>query len=307
MNLQQLEYILAVDTFRHFARAAEHCHITQPTLSMMIQKLEEELGVKIFDRTKQPVCPTDVGIHLIEQAREVLTAAGRFKAIAAEIGETVFGELKVGIIPTIAPYLLPIFIDSFHAKYPDVRLKISEVVTSQLLERLDTGDLDVGIMVAPENEKGLVSIDLYHEPFVVYTPQKYNKQYLLAEDLNVNELLLLEEGHCFRSQIIQFCELRDLANRKVEFTSGSLETLRYLTEQHMGVTVLPELATRYLPADKMAFVKQFAEPRPSRQVSLVSKRAFVKKKLIEAFVEEILLNVPSKIAKGDMVNVPLNT
>ena len=307
MNLQQLEYILAVDTFRHFARAAEHCHITQPTLSMMIQKLEEELGVKIFDRTKQPVCPTDVGIHLIEQAREVLTAAGRFKAIAAEIGETVFGELKVGIIPTIAPYLLPIFIDSFHAKYPDVRLKISEVVTSQLLERLDTGDLDVGIMVAPENEKGLVSIDLYHEPFVVYTPQEYNKQYLLAEDLNVNELLLLEEGHCFRSQIIQFCELRDLANRKVEFTSGSLETLRYLTEQHMGVTVLPDLATRYLPADKMAFVKQFAVPRPSRQVSLVSKRAFVKKKLIEAFVEEILLNVPSKIAKGDMVNVPLNT
>lgn len=306
MNLQQLEYILSVDSFRHFARAAEHCHITQPTLSMMIQKLEEELGVKIFDRTKQPVCPTDVGVLLIEQAREVLTAAGRFKAIAEEIGESVFGELKVGIIPTIAPYLLPLFIDSFHIKFPEVRLKISEVVTSQLLGKLDTGDLDVGIMVAPENEKGLLSVELYDEPFVVYTPQQYQKEFLLAEDLNINELLLLEEGHCFRTQIIHFCELRDLANRKVEFTSGSLETLRYLTEQHMGVTVLPELATLYLPEDKLSFVKQFASPRPARKVSLVSKRAFVKKRLIEAFINEIIEKVPPQISNIDLKNVKLS-
>jgi LysR family hydrogen peroxide-inducible transcriptional activator len=304
MNIQQLEYILAVDQQRHFARAAEMCHVTQPTLSMMIHKLEDQLGLKIFDRSRQPVCPTDAGEKLLVQARQILLEVKRFEEIASEANNSMGGELRIGVIPTIAPYLLPLFIQSFVEKYPEVNLKIAEIITDQILEQLEKGELDVGILVPPENDKSLKEIHLYNEAFVVYSPRDFDKEYLLAEDIDVNELLLLEEGHCFRSQIMRFCELRKLTNNKVEYTSGSLETLRYLADKHLGITILPELTTIHLTDEQMKSVKQFAEPRPVRKVSLVTQRDFVKKRLVDALAEEIKGSLPQMVLSPTINVVP---
>ncbi len=306
MNLQQMEYLLAVDQHRHFARAAEACHVTQPTLSMMIQKLEEELNVKIFDRSRQPVCPTETGELLIEQARNILHESAVFKEIAQEARNFIGGELKIGVIPTIAPYLLPLFIQSFYSEFPQVHLKISELITEQILKKLETGELDVGILVAPENDKTIKEIPLYTEAFVVYSPKSFDKEYLIAEDLDVNDLLLLEEGHCFRSQIIRFCELRKTSDLKIEYTSGSLETLRYLADKQLGITILPELATLHFTKDQMAKVKHFALPRPVRKISLVIKRDFVKRRLIAALGDKIISNLPTKLGTQNEIIVPLN-
>ncbi|MFT4735670.1 MAG: LysR family hydrogen peroxide-inducible transcriptional activator [Arcticibacterium sp.] len=304
MNFQQLQYILAIDQHRHFARAAEACNVTQPTLSMMVQKLEEELDLKIFDRSRQPVCPTDAGEKLLLQAQKILQEVKMLEEIASEANNYMGGKLRVGVIPTIAPYLLPLFIQSFVEKYPEVKLKISELITDQIMERLEKGDLDVGILVPPDNDRSLKEIHLYNEPFVVYSPRRFDKEVLLAEDIDVNDLLLLEEGHCFRSQIIQFCELRKLANNKVEYTSGSLETLRYLADKHLGITILPELATKYLTEEQLKSVKQFAEPKPVRRVSLVTKRDFVKRRLIEAFAETIKDSLLGSLSNSDFEVIP---
>lgn len=304
MNFQQLEYILAIAQHRHFARAAEACNVTQPTLSMMVQKLEEEVGLKIFDRSKQPVCLTETGEELVKQARLILNASKRFAEIANEAKNEIGGELRVGVIPTIAPYLLPLFLKSFYDKYPKVHLKISELITDQILQKLDDGSLDIGILVMPENDQSLKEIPLYTEAFVVYSPREFDKEYLLAEDINVSDLLLLEEGHCFRSQILKFCELRKPADMKVEYTSGSLETLRNLADRHLGITILPELATLDFTGDQLKKIKQFAAPRPVRKISLVMKRDYLKRKLIGLFAEEIIRHVPEKKEGLSVWNIP---
>ncbi len=304
MNLQQLEYLIAVDHYRHFAKAAESCHVTQPTLSMMIQKLEDELGLKIFDRSRQPVCPTDAGVEIINQAKVILKESDRLVEMAKTARNFIGGELRVGVIPTIAPYLLPLFIQSFHEKYPEVQLKISELITEQIMEKLDYDELDAGILVPPEKEKGIIEIPLYTEAFVVYSPKEFEKEFLLAEDINVNELLLLEEGHCFRSQILKFCELRKTHKNTIEYTSGSLETLRNLADRHLGITILPELATLNFNLDQLKKTKQFAKPRPVRKVSLVMKRGYVKRRLIDLFVEEIKTNLPKDLIDEDERVVP---
>ncbi|WP_304235028.1 hydrogen peroxide-inducible genes activator [Jiulongibacter sediminis] len=304
MNLHQLEYVLAVNQHRHFARAAEACHVTQPTLSMMIQKLEEELEIKIFDRSRQPVCPTDAGEKLILQCKAVLVEAERLKEMAKEEREYIGGQLRIGVIPTIAPYLLPLFIQSFHQKYPEVELKISEMITPRILEKLESGELDAGILVPPENEKGVKTIPLYTEAFVVYSPREFEKEYLLADDINADELLLLEEGHCFRSQIIQFCELRKQSGNAIEYTSGSLETLRNLADKHLGITILPELATLNFTPEQLKKTKQFASPQPVREVGLIMSRGYVKKKLIDLLAEEIRASLPTESIKNDSQLIP---
>ncbi len=308
MNLQQLEYILAVNEHRHFARAAEACFVTQPTLSMMIQKLEEELEVKLFDRSRQPVCPTEAGERLIAQAKKIMSEVSVLQEMAREERDYIGGELRIGIIPTIAPYLLPLFIESFHAKYPLIRLKISELVTDNILNKLERGELDAGILVPPENDKRLTEIPLYTEAFVVYSPREFDKEYLLAEDINANanELLLLEEGHCFRSQILQFCELKRKMDTAIEYTSGSLETLRNLADRQLGITILPELATLTFTMDQLKKTRQFASPRPVRKVSMVMSRGFVKRKLLDLLSEEIKSQLPADLVTEEELIVPFN-
>ena len=312
MTLVQLEYIIAVDTCRHFARAADSCFVTQPTLSMQIQKLEEELEVKIFDRSKQPVVPTQAGKEIIEQARQILAHRDLLLENVKDRKGELTGELRIGIIPTLAPYLLPLFVQSFNKKYPKVKLIVNELMTEFIISRLREGRIDVGILVTPLQENGIKEHVLFYEELLVYVSKKNNafkKQYMLAQDIDPNKLWLLEEGHCFRSQIVNLCELRKASESgsHFEYEAGSIETLRRMVEINDGITILPELTTLDLTPKQQKLLRSFKKPAPMREVSMVVHRDFVKKKLIEALKKEIIAAVPEKI-KNNRSNyvVPVN-
>jgi len=297
MNFQQLEYIVAVDTYRHFATAAEKCFVTQPTLSMMIHKLEEELGAKVFDRSRQPVVTTELGKPIVEQARIILKETAYLKEMVRERQGTVAGELRVGIIPTLAPYLLPLFIKSFLKKYPLVRLVITEMRTETLTEQLKSGALDAGILVTPLEDKQLTELPLFYEEFVVYSAKNeaiLDKKYVLAEEIDVKHLWLMEEGHCMRSQILNLCELRKQVtdHDNFHYEAGSIETLVKMVEANAGVTILPELAVRDLSGRQQKNVRFFKDPAPVREVSLTIHRHYVRRKLVDTLKDEILRYIP---------------
>ncbi len=303
MTFTQLEYILAVDTWRHFATAAEHCFVTQPTLSMQIQKLEEELDLKIFDRSKQPVVPTETGMELIQQARAILASRNKLLETVQEKKGLLMGELRIGIIPTLAPYLLPLFVQSFTRKYPDVRLVVHEMMTELIIARLREGKIDAGILVTPLQEPGIQEHVLFYEEMMAYVSRKnaiYEKTYLLPQDIDPEKLWLLEEGHCFRSQIVNLCELQKISreNSHFDYEAGSIETLRRMVEMNDGITILPELATLDMPAAQRQLIRQFKKPLPMREVSVVVHRNLVKRRLSEVLRKEILQTIPEKIRKN---------
>ncbi|MFP5039445.1 LysR substrate-binding domain-containing protein [Parasediminibacterium sp. JCM 36343] len=308
MTLVQLEYIVAVDTYRHFAKAAEHCFVTQPSLSAQIQKLEEELGVKIFDRTKQPVLPTEPGLQLIEQARKIIAECASFTEMVDSKKNILTGELKIGVIPTLAPYLLPLFIQAFAAKFPLVRLVVNELTTDILIARLREGRIDVGLLVTPLNEKGIQEDVLFYEEMVAYISNKneaYKKNYVLATDIDPEKLWLLEEGHCFRSQIINLCELRKSSKEgsHFEYEAGSLETLRRMVEVNDGITILPELATTDLSTEQQKSIRHFQAPAPVREVSIITHRDFAKRRLVEALRTAIIASIPEKVKNNTKGNI----
>src|SRR5882724_7259201 len=281
MTITQLEYIIAVDTHRHFATAAEQCFITQPTLSMQIQKLEETLGSKIFDRSKQPVIPTEIGEEIIQQARIILNEVKKIDQLISDKQGILKGELKIGIIPTLAPYLLPLFLQPFLKKYPDVTIKVKEMTTDIIVEKLKTGRIDAGLLVTPLQETSITEYPLFYEELVAYVSKKnsaYKKTYVLPDDIDLKELWLLEEGHCFRSQIINLCELKKQTKEQsnFEYEAGSVETLRKMVELNNGVTILPELATLDFSAKQMNMIRHFRAPSPVREVSLVTHRDYIK-------------------------------
>jgi LysR family hydrogen peroxide-inducible transcriptional activator len=296
MNLQQLEYIIAVDTYRHFATAAEKSFVTQPTLSMMIQKLEDELNVKIFDRSKQPVIPTLVGEKIINQARIVLHEANKIKEIASNVEHAVSGEFKLAIIPTLAPYLIPLFIKNFIKKYPLVRLIITEMITEQIIDNIKKGSIDAGLLATPISESSIFELPLFYESFYVYSSQKENKlkkKYLLPSDINYEKLWLLEEGHCLRSQILNLCELKkNNESSNFEYAAGSIETLIKLVNKEGGITIIPELATLDMSAKQKKYLREFKPPVPVREISLVMHRYFHKENIIKAMSKEIKSSVP---------------
>ncbi len=300
MNLQQLEYIVAVDTWRHFSTAAEKCNITQPTLSMMIQRLEEELDVKVFDRTKQPVVTTSIGSKVIEQARIILSEASQMKNLVRDQKGEAHGQLHIGIIPTVAPYLLPLFLNDFLSKYPKIRLKISELTTDQIISQLEKQQMDAGILATPLKLTSVKEQPLFYEQFVVYaSPEEkmMKKKYLLAEDINVNHLWLLEEGHCLREQVVNLCELKrkETLSQNLDYQAGSIETLRKMVDMNNGITVLPELALRDLTTKQKKNIRYFKAPAPVREISIVTYRYFVKYNLIELLKNEIIKNIPSSM------------
>lgn len=297
MTIQQFTYIIAVDNERHFARAAKACHVTQPTLSMMIQKLEDEMGLQIFDRSKQPVVPTEEGQLLISQARIILQEVGKFKNLGEETKHAVSGELKVGIIPTLASYLMPLFISEFLRKYPLVKLIVEEINTETIIESLKKSQIDVGILATPLHEATLLEEPLFYEEFFLYTPQEQQKSYIVPEDINPNELLLLEEGHCLRGQVINLCELRATEDKQLVYQSGSLETLIHLVDSQQGITILPELAAQRLSPSKQNQLTRFQRPSPVREISLVKHRNYAKSRLIKALGEEILSHIPAALKK----------
>lgn len=300
MTLQQLEYLLAVDRYRHFGKAAQHCYVAQPSLSMQIKKLEEELKVSLFSRNSYPVTPTEAGLLVIEQAKKILQEAGAMQDILQHYTSEASGSLRVAIIPTLAPYLLPLFLDAFIKKYPGVKLSLSEVTTERIIKRLRNGSIDAGILATPLLEKDLEEQPLFQEEFVAYVSRKeklFSKKYLLPTDIDVNKLWLLEEGHCLRNQVMNFCELQKSAayEKHFDYETGSIETLKKLVEKNAGITLLPELASLDLHPSKKQMLRYFKSPAPSRQISLVTTKGFSRKKLADLLIKEIKENMPPEM------------
>lgn len=300
MTLTQLEYIVSVDTHRHFAQAAEACFVTQPTLSMQIQKLEEELDVKIFDRTKQPVIPTEAGALIIAQARVALRESNRITELVEHQKGTMTGELRIGIIPTLAPYLLPQLFREMRAKYPQLNLIIRETITEEIINELKHNRLDCGLVVTPLNDSAITEDVLFYEELFVYVSRKnalYNKRYVLAADINPNELWLLEEGHCFRSQVLNLCELQKRNDVQFRYETGNIETLKRMVENTEGITILPELAVKEFSKSQLKLVKKLQAPSPAREVSLVTHRDHIKMKHLAILKDQILNIVPKQMQK----------
>ncbi len=275
---------------------------------MQIQKLEDELGVLIFDRSRQPVVPTETGVAILSQAREILRAARRIPEIVNESKNELRGHLRIGIIPTLAPYLLPYFIGEFIDMYPDVSVRIEEFMTEQIVERLRTGLIDVGIVVTPLGETGISEIPLFQEPFVVYTADDHpllHNETVTAADLQTDGLWLLTEGHCFRNQVVNLCGADQQTNNgtkqnptSLHYETGSLETLIKLIDRQGGFTLLPYLATLDMRPSRQAKLRAFIAPRPVREVSLVMHRSFLKRQLINVLQAEILANLPAELVSS---------
>ena len=300
MTLTQLEYIVALDTHRHFVLASEKSFVTQPTLSMQIQKLEDELGIKIFDRTKQPVIPTEIGASVIAQARIILREANMIKHLINEQKDNMTGEIRIGIIPTLAPYLLPPLFKHMREKYPQLHLIIKETITEEVIHELKNNRLDCGLVVTPLKDASIKEDVLFYEELFVYVSKKnalYDKKYVLATEIDPSQLWLLEEGHCFRSQILNLCELRKHSDLHFKYETGNIETLKRMVDKSDGITILPELAVMEFGASQMKLVKKLKEPSPAREVSLITHRNHIKTKLIKTLKEEILNIVPKQMQK----------
>ncbi len=291
MNIQQLEYIVAIDTHRSFAKAAVACHVTQPTLSSMLKKLEEELDVVLFDRTKPPVVPTAIGAEVVEQARSVLKEVNRLKAIAAG-SHPDRTELRIGVIPTLAPYLIPLFLPGLLRNHPRMKLTISELTTDSIIEGLMRERLDVGLLATPLGISGLREETLFHERFFVYAGKGEptgRKKYVLPSDIDPNRLWLLEEGHCLRSQVMNLCELhaRSASDTHLHYVSGSIGSLMRIVDTQGGFTIIPELAALELAESKRAQLREFASPVPVREISSVTYRHAMKGEAIQALRQAI--------------------
>lgn len=298
MTLQQLEYILAVNQFRHFTKAAEYCRVTQPTLSAMIQKLEEELDTRIFDRSQQPVCPTPVGIHIIEQAQNILVQANRIKNIIEEEKHSLTGTFKLGILPTVAPYLLPRFFPQLMKKYPDLDIRVVEMKTNDIKKALQTGEIDAGIVASLAGMEELQQTPLFYEQFFAYVSREdalFNNEVIRTSDLNGEQLWLLDEGHCFRDQLVRFCQMKSARASQLAYHLGSMETFMRMVESGKGVTFIPELAVLQLGDAQKELVRSFAIPCPTRQVVLLTNKNFIRHTLLEVLVKEIKLSVPKEM------------
>ena len=245
MTIQQLEYILAVDQFRHFARAAEYCRVTQPTLSAMIQKLEEELGVKLFDRTVQPVCPTAIGEKIIDQARVILAQTAQVKEIISEEKQSLAGVFRLGVLPTIAPYLLPRFFPQLMEKHPELDIRVTEMKTQDIQQALHAGELDAAIIASKLEDTFLKEETLFYETFFGYVSCKeslFKHEMIRTSDITGERLWLLDEGHCFRDQLVRFCQMETVKVNQMAYHLGSMETFMRMVESGKGITFIPELA-----------------------------------------------------------------
>lgn len=300
MTLTQLEYVLAVNKFKHFGKAAESCFVTQPTLSMQIQKLEEELQVTIFDRSKSPIQATDEGMDIIEQARVIIQEEKRLFSIIEENKGEVSGDFKLSVIPTLSPFIIPLFVHDFIKNYPKVNLQIKENKTEEIIELLKNDEIDAGILVTPLNEKKIEERSLYYEPFYLFTSNAHplsKKKKVREEDLNIEEIWMLNKGNCFRDQVLNICQNRKKLNisNPINFESGNFETLKNMVLQGNGYTLLPQMAVDQLSPAHKKLTRPFYKPIPTREVSLVYSKNIVKEKILNALEEEILASVPEEL------------
>lgn len=301
MTLTQLSYIVAVETHGHFGRAAEACGVTQPALSMQVRKLERELGVVLFDRTRSPVIPTDLGRLIVEQARVVLRETARIPELKEEAGGKVAGELRVGVIPTLGPYLLPRFVQRLAQEHPGLQLVLEEMLTATIVERLRSEKLDIGLIASDEGPD-LLYRPLFEEPFVAYVSREHplaSRRRLSPHELSRDDFWVLSEAHCMRSQVLELCggsSAPDHCARGVRMESGNLETLRRLVERGGGYTLLPVLAVEGAgAAPEGVRVVEFEAPAPRRQVVMARRRTYLKRRLVEVFLEALLESLPGVV------------
>lgn len=300
MTITQLKYVLAVAEHKNFTLAAEKCFVTQPTLSMQIQKIEDELSILIFDRSKKPIQLTEIGQKIVNQAKNIVNEADRIQDIVEQQKGFIGGEFRLGIIPTVMPTLLPMFLNNFIKKYPKVKLIIEELNTEEIITRLNNGNLDAAIAATPLMEEKIKEIVLYFEPFVAYIPeghQHFKKEEIEIEDLNLDEILLLQDGHCFRDGILNLCKhnaTKDFNHFRIE--SGSFETLIKLADEGLGTTLLPYLHTLELKDADKRKLRHFKEPKPAREISLLFPKNELKIQIIDALRSTI-----AGVVKGAIV------
>ena len=272
MTIIQLEYLLAVANCGSFSLAAEHCFVTQPSLSMQVKALEEELGVVLLDRSKKPVIPTEAGEVVLDRARETLRAYNNIRESVAELKGETSGKLRLGVIPTIAPYLLHKFIPDFVRDYPKVELEISEMVTSDIVEQ-----------------------ELFNDRFFAYvSPENplYERQNIRIEDIDLKDLVILSAGNCMRDQIIELCQAKRDMPSHYSFESGSLDTLMRIVDCTSCLTIIPEMAIEYIPADHHDRLKMLAKGATSRKIAVAVRRTYVKSSIIKALTDTIMANIP---------------
>lgn len=297
MTITQLYYVLAVAEHQNFTKAAEKCFVTQPTLSMQIQKLEDQLDIQIFDRSKKPIELTEVGRKIVSQAKNIVNEADRIQDIVDQQKGFIGGEFRLGIIPTIMPTLLPMFLKTFIKRFPKVKLKIEELTTEEIIQRINDGNLDAAIAATPLQHDNIKERVLYFEPFVAYIPEHHkmhNIEKVVASELEIEDILLLEDGHCFRDGVINLCKtFKQHQEDKFQLESGSIETLIKLSNEGLGMTMLPYLHTLDLQGKSKNNLRHFEDPPPAREVSLIYHKSELKIQIIEA-----IQNVVSGIIRG---------
>lgn len=299
VSLIQLEYIVALDTYGSFSIAAEKCFVTQPTLSMQIKKMESDLGITIFDRNQHPIQVTEIGKIIIAQARIILAESNKIQEIIQVSKNALNGELRIGIIPSLAPFLLPRFIGTFAKNHDGIKTIIVELTTAEMVDQLIHEKIDIGILVSPLEEKQLKEEPIIYEKILLYA--NANHEYAKLENIKLNQintenLWLLTQGHCFRNQMINLCRLKDKQRSlSFEYESASIETLMKFVDKEGGFTLIPELAAQDLSIEKQKNAKEIKDVKPVREISLVTNKVFIKHRMYNALKETILDSLPKEM------------
>lgn len=301
MTFTQLEYVVAVATYKSFVAAAEKCFVTQPTLSMQIQKLEDELGVKLFDRNKHPIAITAMGEAIVQQAQVILSECEKVNELIQSQQSVVSGLFRLAVIPTVAPYILPGLLEAYHQAYPDVTLQVNELETDQIVTALRNNEIDAGLLSTPLEENGIKEYPLFTEPLVAYFAEGepvLKKKLVNSNDISLDRIWLLNEGHCLRNQVLDLCgdQIQKLQKeRPYRYESSNVETLRKMVDMNGGLTVLPELATVEFTEDRFERVRYFEDPEPVREISIVTTGHFVKLTMLQTLIDSVLKLVPEKM------------
>lgn len=291
MTIIQLEYLLSVANCGSFSAAAEHCFVTQPSLSMQVKALEEELGVVLLDRSKKPVIPTEAGEVVLSRARETIKAYNCIRESVAELKGETTGKLRLGVIPTVAPYLLHKFLPAFVRDYPKVELEISEMVTADIVEALRRDRLDAALVAGGTCGEGIAEHELFGDRFFAYVSPNnplYERSNVRIEDIDLKDLVILSAGNCMRDQVIELCQAKRNMPSHYTFESGSLDTLMRIVDCTSCLTIIPEMAVEYVPADRRDRIKTLAKGATSRKIAVAVRRTYVKNSIIRALTDTVM-------------------
>lgn len=300
MNIQQFEYVLSLAEHKHFETAAEKCFVSQSTLSTMILKLEEELGITLFDRKKRPLEITEGGQRIIQQLKIVRNEISHLSELASEIRGELKGVIRMACIPTVAPFLLPLFLIDFARQYPDLKIEMSEMTTEDIVRHLKMRDLDIGIISTPVNENELAEYPLYNEPFILFDTSLPHGAKISAGKMKLDNFWLMEEGHCMRTQVLDICGKSDVsmnASLNISFKAGSIDSLIRFVKANKGRTLLPVLATTHFSREDNKYIRELARPVPFREIGLLTHQYFPRQRLLHLLQEEIKSKVIGKSGK----------